>query len=287
MFQNIRGPAALLALAAAIIFGLVQLFSSGGGPSSLEQPSATDPSPNGVAPDAAKPNVNDGTPIRAPDGPVVLGPAADNFQTGSAAALPLSARAPTGDFDYYILALSWSPTYCLEEADPRRDRAQCQSSRPFAFVLHGLWPQHERGYPDRCDVSEARVPDAIIDTVMDIMPSRGLAGHQWRKHGSCTGLSQADYFAASRAAFSSVKIPSEFKTLTTYVSTTPAKVEQAFLAVNPGLTRDGVTVTCSRQHLREVRVCLTKDFKFRSCGADARRDCDRAQVVMPPARGGR
>jgi ribonuclease T2 len=274
MLQNARGPVALLALAAAIIFGLVQLFSGGGGP----QPDAR----SGAGPAVVAPE-----PRKVPDGPVVSGPETAAIQSGSAAALPLSARAPTGDFAYYILALSWSPTYCLEEADPRRDRAQCQSARPYAFVLHGLWPQHERGYPDRCETSQPRVPDAIIDTVMDIMPSRGLAGHQWRKHGACTGLSHADYFAASRAAYSAVAIPPAFKNVATYVNTSPDKVEQAFLDANPGLTRDGVTVTCSRKHLREVRVCLTKDLKFRTCGEDARRDCDRPQVVMPPARGGR
>lgn len=279
MLQNSRGPVALIALAAAILFGLYQLFSNDeGAPVQL-------PSGSSGAPSKETPNENP-RPIRAPDGPVVNAEP-NGILSGSATALPLSARTPSGDFDYYIVALSWSPTYCLEEADPQRDRAQCQSSRPYAFVLHGLWPQHERGYPDRCETSQPRVPDQVIDTVMDIMPSRGLAGHQWRKHGSCTGLSHADYFAASRAAFGAVKIPAEFKSVAQYVSTSPTKVEQAFLAANPGLSRDGVTVTCTRKHLREVRVCLTKDLKFRTCGPDARRDCDRAQIVMPPARGGR
>jgi ribonuclease T2 len=122
---------------------------------------------------------------------------------------------------------------------------------------------------------------------MDIMPSRGLAGHQWRKHGACTGLSQADYFAASRAAFGRVRIPSEFASVASYVSTSPAQVERAFLAANPGLKAAGVTVTCSRKHLREVRVCLTKDLAFRACGADVARDCSLGQIVMPPSRGGR
>lgn len=286
MLQNYRTPLALLALAATMAAGLYQVFTGGG--------SAPDPSRPAQEQTAAPTTGDDDAPLptgsqpsRAPDGPVVTGPETADVHMGSSAALPLSARAPTGDFDYYIVALSWSPTYCLEEADPKRDRRQCQSSRPFAFVLHGLWPQHERGYPDRCDISNPRVPDDVIDTVMDIMPSRGLAGHQWRKHGSCTGLSHADYFAASRAAFGAVKIPAEFKNVSSYVSTTPAKVEAAFLAANPGLNRDGVTITCSRKHLREVRVCMTKDLIFRTCGSDARRDCDLGQVVLPPARGGR
>lgn len=280
MIQNNRGLAALLAVAVAIGFGLFQLFSSGG---EVQKPEPLSP----TATNSGEPQIEERKPSRVPDGPVVSAPEVADFQSGSSAALPLSARTPSGEFDYYIVALSWSPTYCLEEADPRRDRAQCQSARPFAFVLHGLWPQRERGYPERCETSEPRVPDSVIDTVMDIMPSRGLAGHQWRKHGACTGLNHSDYFAASRAAYSAVKIPAEFKSVSAYMSTSPMKVEQAFLAANPGLGRDGVTVTCSRKHLREVRVCLTKDLKFRSCGSDARRDCDQAQVVLPPSRGGR
>jgi ribonuclease T2 len=275
MLQNNRGLVALLALAGAMAFAMFQLFTSGTRQPTQQdfQPGLQSPAPQPVS--------------RVPDGPVVETPRDAAIQTGSTTALPVAALKPTGDFDYYVVAMSWSPTYCLEEADPQRDRRQCQAARPFAFVLHGLWPQHERGYPDRCDISNPRVSDNVIDTMMEIMPSRGLAGHQWRKHGSCTGLSQSDYFAASRAAFGAVKIPADFKNVSQYVTTSPAKVEAAFLAANPGLDRDGVTVTCSRRHLREVRICMTKDLKFRSCGPDARRDCTQAQIVMPPARGGR
>jgi ribonuclease T2 len=278
MPKDMRGLIGLLVLAIASAAGLYQLFAQGGPAPQAPSAMDTQQAPEGQAEPVSAPG-------RIPDGPISQAPGV--IAEANVAGLPISARTPKGDFDYYILALSWSPTYCLEEADPQRDRRQCQSARPFAFVLHGLWPQHERGYPERCETRDPRVPDAIIDTVMDIMPSRGLAGHQWRKHGACTGLSQADYFSASRAAFSKVRIPSEFVSVGSYVSTSPAKVEQAFLAANPGLKAAGVTVTCSRKHLREVRVCLTKDLQFRACGADVARDCSLGQVVMPPSRGGR
>jgi ribonuclease T2 len=222
-----------------------------------------------------------------PGPPLTQAPEAGPVSAGQFASAPSgSGAAADGDFAYYIVALSWSPTYCLEQADPKRDRRQCSASRPYAFVLHGLWPQRERGYPENCQTASPRVPDDIIDGILDIMPSRGLAGHQWRKHGACTGLSQAAYFAASRKAFEAVRIPSAFSKPERYVTTTPKAVEQAFLASNPGLSAQAVTVTCSRKHLREVRVCLTKDLAFRACGRDAQRDCDQAQIVMPPSRGG-
>ena len=56
-----------------------------------------------------------------------------------------------GKFDYYVLALSWSPSYCqaAQERAPNRAPDQQCSGRPFSFVVHGLWPQYERGFPAR------------------------------------------------------------------------------------------------------------------------------------------
>ncbi len=58
-----------------------------------------------------------------------------------------SPDAQAGQFDYYLLSLSWAPTYCLTHAD---DGAEC-SSKGYGFVLHGLWPQYDAGgYPENC-----------------------------------------------------------------------------------------------------------------------------------------
>src|SRR5262249_40589503 len=53
-----------------------------------------------------------------------------------------------GQFDYYVLSLSWSPSFC-ETATGNARRQQC-GTRPFSFVVHGLWPQYERGFPESC-----------------------------------------------------------------------------------------------------------------------------------------
>ena len=81
--------------------------------------------------------------------------------------------ASADDFDFYVLSLSWSPTYCGSEAG-RDDRQQCGSGRPYAFVVHGLWPQYERGWPEDCRLREKWVPEDIIDAMLDIMPSKKL-----------------------------------------------------------------------------------------------------------------
>lgn len=195
---------------------------------------------------------------------------------------------PAGDFDYYVLALSWSPSYCEAEAT-ERDKLQCGGGRPFHFVVHGLWPQNERGYPEDCPTDAPRVPDALVDEMLDIMPSRGLVGHEWRSHGACTGLNQEDYFAELRAAYEAVDIPDRFEVLEQALSVAPAEIARAFLDANRGrLTPDAIVVTCGGgTRLDEVRLCVDKQLRFRSCGAQTQRSaCRRDRVRMPPVREG-
>lgn len=188
-------------------------------------------------------------------------------------------------FDFYVLSLSWSPSYCeAEGADANRQ--QCGTARPYAFVVHGLWPQFERGYPQDCATTERNVPDRTLNRLYDIMPSAGLIRHEWRKHGSCAGLAQRDYFDVVRAARGRVAIPDQFRRLDSYRAVSPDEVEAAFLAANPGLPASGVSVNCDRRLLREVRVCMDRKLAFRPCAELDRRTCLLKKVVMPPVRGG-
>jgi ribonuclease T2 len=186
-----------------------------------------------------------------------------------------------GDFDFYVLALSWSPSYCLAEG-PAANRQQCGRDADFGFIVHGLWPQFETGYPEYCQSSEPeRVDGALGANYFDIMPSMGLIGHQWRKHGTCSGLDHEAYFDLVREAHDAVRIPDRLVDAEQTETVTQDAVEAAFVAANPGLDRQGIAVTCDRDHLREVRICLTKDLGFRSCpevDADA---CPRATMTLP------
>ena len=199
------------------------------------------------------------------------------------AALAGPARADEpGVFDFYVLSLSWSPTYC--EDDGQNDRIQC-GGRPYAFVVHGLWPQYERGYPRDCPSdAPGRVPRRIVDGMLDIMPSPGLIGHEWRTHGTCSGLSQPAYFDLVRRARDIVRIPSRFVDVEDYLTVTPREVEAAFRTVNPGLPGDGIAVSCNSRRLKEVRVCLTRSLAFRPCPEVDRAACRRDRIVMPPVR---
>ena len=196
---------------------------------------------------------------------------------------PATAQDRPGDFDFYVLALSWSPSYCEAERD-RANPDQCEAGRPYAFVVHGLWPQYERGYPEHC-AAPRRLPPDLVESVLDIMPSRSLVRHEWQAHGTCSGLSPGRYFETVRRAFEAVSIPPAFRRVEAPVTTAPDVVAREFIAANPGLGPDMMTVTCDRTRLREVRICLDRELRFRACPNVARQACRRPEVRLPPVRG--
>jgi ribonuclease T2 len=191
-----------------------------------------------------------------------------------------------GEFDFYVLALSWSPSFC-EEAAERGGRAQMQcGGRPYAFVVHGLWPQYENGFPEYCQRPAPRLSRSIVSAMLDLMPAPGLIFNEWDKHGTCSGLTDRNYFETIRKARAAIKIPAEFLDLSQAKTLAPVAVEEAFIKANPGLSSSAVAVTCNRTRLSEVRICLSKDLQFRACEETDRRACRRDQVTMPPIRGG-
>jgi ribonuclease T2 len=201
-----------------------------------------------------------------------------------AADAPASTGPQGGGFDFYVLALSWSPTFCDSEA-AGRNREQCGEGKDFAWVVHGLWPQNEKGWPENCPTPEgSRVPERIGQTVMDIMPGMGLIGHQWRKHGSCSGLGISDYFKLVRQAHDKIRIPDELADVDRQSRTSPEAIEAAFIRSNPGLTRSAVAVTCDRERVDEVRICLDRSLGFHSCAEVDSRSCRRSEITIPPTR---
>ncbi len=206
-----------------------------------------------------------------------------------AAAIPLLRRNEPVQSSFYVLALSWSPSFCEAERERAPDRVPQQQcgTRPFHFVVHGLWPQNDHGsQPANCQVPAPRLNRDIVSSMLDLMPSPRLVFHEWDRHGTCSGLGPQGYFDAVRKSHGAVKIPGKFLNVTNYLMVTPDEVEDAFVAINPGLSRAAVAVTCDTRRLSEVRICLSKDFQFRDCPEVNRRACRRDKIVMPPARGG-
>jgi ribonuclease T2 len=194
-----------------------------------------------------------------------------------------AAQDKPGAFDFYLLSLSWSPTFCARESGARGSK-QCSAEPDFGFIVHGLWPQHERGYPENCAAGEAeRVPGRLAGAMLDIMPDWGLVQHQWRRHGTCTGLSMAEYFETTRAAWGRVKMPAEFGAVSEARTLSARDIEDAFIAANQGLAANGIAVSCEDGWVEEVRICLTRDLAFRACEEVDRRGCRQRSLKLPPA----
>lgn len=198
--------------------------------------------------------------------------------------------AAPGAFDYYTLALSWSPTHC-ESADGERDAQQCapRHGRPYGFILHGLWPQHEDGFPESCPTRERPfVPERVISDMTDIMPGRGLVIHQYRKHGTCSGLEPEVYFDTSRRLFRSITVPERFRNPADVQFLSPQDVIAAFAAANPDLESDMMAVVCAGpgNRFRELRVCFSKAGEPTRCGRNEaqQRLCRASRMHVPPVR---
>jgi ribonuclease T2 len=207
------------------------------------------------------------------------------FLAALAALAPLSAQAEgtAGEFDYYVLALSWSPNWCAVEGDAKGSD-QCDARHDHGWILHGLWPQYHRGWPDYCRTAEAPPSRAMTAGMADIMGTSGLAWHQWKKHGTCSGLSAPAYYSLSREAYGRITRPEVFRKLDRTVTLPASLVEEAFLKANPDLAADGLTITCRDGHIQEARICLSRELEPVPCGRDVARDCRIKDARFTPVR---
>lgn len=196
---------------------------------------------------------------------------------------PAYAEDRAGEFDYFVLSLSWSANWCALEGDSRQS-PQCDDSTDFGWVMHGLWPQYDYGYPANCSTSARPPSRQQTEAMADIMGTSGLAWYQWNKHGVCAGLPADDYFALAREAYGKVTRPEVFRKLDKTVTLPASLIEDAFVRDNPDLPRDGITITCQQGYIQEARICLTRDLDFRTCGADVIRDCALTSAQFDPMR---
>ncbi|QOY88303.1 ribonuclease T2 family protein [Paludibaculum fermentans] len=188
-----------------------------------------------------------------------------------------------GQFDYYLMTMSWSPAYCAGKTTRPND-PQCGTGRSFSFVLHGLWPQYTQpkngsGWPQFCTTDKGL---SDPKTMLDIMPSLSLINHEWTRHGTCSGMNADNYFKTARKALQSIKVPARFQAPKEYFTISPVEVKKEFLQANPGLTAGMIAISCSANFLSEVRVCLDKNLKPIPC--TGQRECKASSVRVPPVR---
>src|SRR3984893_9903094 len=208
------------------------------------------------------------------------------LMAGPAAAQDRRQNQP-GKFDFYVLSLSWAPSFCdaaFERAPDQAPPPEC-GQRAYPFVVHGLWPQYEKGFPEFCQQPAPRLDRSVISSMLDLMPAPRLIFNEWDRHGTCSGLGSHAYFETVRKARALVKIPDAYIAPSAPLTVTPDEVEEAFVQANPGLSRDGIAVTCRSRRLGEVRICLGKDLRFRAFPDVDARACRRDQLVIPPVRG--
>ncbi len=171
-----------------------------------------------------------------------------------------------GQFDFYVLTLSWSPDYCAKNGD--RDPQQCKSGKKLGFVLHGLWPQYQKGYPANC--SSEKLPLKVKQQFPGLFPSDKLYDHEWEKHGTCSGKTPQQYLALSKELKNSVSIPTAYNRPSKPFRTTIDGLRNAFVSADPDLTADGIAPYCSGsgRFLQEVFFCHSKDGKPGTCSAE-------------------
>jgi ribonuclease T2 len=191
-----------------------------------------------------------------------------------------NSEGQAGQFDYYVLSLSWAPSYCLIHAG---DGAEC-AGKGYGFVVHGLWPQYDAGgYPENCP-TQFELSDTTAAKGRSIYPSEHLMQHEWQEHGTCSGLDARTYFDTVDRATAAVRIPAALEAPRSEQSLTAAKISDLFRGANPQIPDHALAVACSRGNLSEVRVCLTRELSVRTCGRGVRTTCPEAAITVPASR---
>jgi|GEM_PF-224987 len=191
-----------------------------------------------------------------------------------------------GRFDFYVLALSWSPAFCDEARN--RDHPQCRAASPSAFVLHGLWPQYERGYPRDC--SAIPFPEGLKAEFPKLFPHDALYAHEWRRHGTCSGLSPRGYLALAKRIREGVIIPPAYEGPDKPLRLTVERLRSDFIRSDGRLSPRGIVPVCSHggRFLKEVWLCFEKDGRPRDCSEEilkrGRKTCRQETFLLKPPR---
>lgn len=224
--------------------------------------------------------------VAAPPSPTTI---AQRPPTGTVPPATITPRSSTATpasgsskFDFYLLALSWSPDYCATNDNP--DPQQCSIGKKLGFVLHGLWPQYNQGYPSNC--SNVKLPASVKQNFPGLYPSQSLFDHEWEKHGTCSGLTSEKYLALSKQLKDSVAIPASYRAPEQPLRVTIAQMKKEFIVANPAYTEQTLAVECSGagRFLQELYVCFTIEGKPTACSRevqnDAARSCQQADFLI-------
>jgi len=185
-----------------------------------------------------------------------------------------------GQFDYYVLSLSWAPEFCAQAGAASSNPGECAT--PKGFVVHGLWPEVNSGKsPESCGPARP-VSRGLVNELLKYMPSASLIQHEWATHGTCSGLTSNEYFTKALLAHAAIQIPVQIASLGQTETETVTKIQDQFAGSNPVFPKDGLRVICKGGAFTELRACFDKDIKGRACAASAGQ-CNSPSVTIRPA----
>jgi len=253
-------PGQLLILGLLVVGALAyQLLTSGGGG-------------GGAAPQSIQPTASAAAVEPAPTGAAL--PTAIKATAAQPAIAASQAASTTADvfkpFDYFVLSLSWSPDYCATSGGG--DTQQCSIGRRLGFVLHGLWPQNNQGYPSDC--TSEKMPQSVKSQFVGLYPNDALFDHEWEKHGTCTGVTPARFLALSKQFKEAVTVPAAYQRPETPFRTTAEQLREEFVKTNADFPSAAFEANCegSGRYLKELYVCFTRAGQPTACGAEVHKD---------------
>ena len=183
-----------------------------------------------------------------------------------------------GPIDSYVLAISWSPQFCSTSAGKSDEsKFQCKLNK-FGFVVHGLWGQNDnakddlKDHPRHCNPSKSGdaivVDSKIIEQNICTMPSTKLIQGEWQKHGTCTSMSQVNYFGKINELYNSLYMPDMANIVNEKNETTVLSIVSQILLLNreKNIPSDSIVIRTGKNNvLNEIFICYDTNFNFKAC----------------------
>jgi ribonuclease T2 len=167
-------------------------------------------------------------------------------------------------------------------AQAAQNPKECAPGTHVRFVVHGLWPEANEGKnPESCEKAKP-VPRKVLNLILPYMLSPSLVQHEWATHGTCSGLTPADYFTQAIEARVAVQLPVQITAIDEPVTETPEQIESQFAGANPSFPQQAFRTACRGADFEEIRVCFDRGLKARECTASVG-ECTSPEVkILPP-----
>jgi len=179
----------------------------------------------------------------------------------------ISIQAKSTDFSFYVYASEWAGSVCKTN-----DCNQDEGVSTTFWNIHGLWPSDGTMNPNYC-TEEKFDATQIKDLKEDLAKywnglyssADAFHAHEWEKHGTCSKMSQYDFFSAVLKVAESLDV---YGTLVKH-GVSPGKsvdctevaqiIQQEYGVQSFTLTAD------NKGNLASLELCVDLDFKVRDC----------------------